>query len=293
MEKIKNFINDSIIEQIKFAWSEHVIKQDEFYKDRLHQFNYTRICLIVPTILIIIFIIFDITKMVIREWDYVEVQAYVSSKYYDSSTSRRKGKSYTTYKRRVDFEFWYEGEPYTAASNGFVMFLNRGDLKKIKINPDNPTQMKKFDLHYIIFGYGLTLLFYSPIFLYNFEEYYFLKRCKTKMENIIKYKFKDAEIIIENHIIGNIELDDCVVILIDISSKYGTNIPQNVYCYDTKGQVIWQIDPGDNMFGVKPDVDVYKFEKIDFINNYLYVITGNIAFAIDVKTGKYLGHNFM
>lgn len=298
LEKIKKFINDYIIEQVKFSWNEFLIKQDKEWEDSHWTIKSSnQMFLLIYIYISLIFLSVAIQWVI--ELDYVKVDATVDKiiEYPSRTTSGKGGTSgHTFWLTKAIFVCEYNGEIYRVESYRSGKYYTLGKTYTIRINPDDPTIMAKASIYTLIIKYiNYTILLYPfPLFVaYSSYERFFLIRREKNRASIIKYTFKDAEIILENHVIDTIELKDCVIILIDIDSKNATHIPRNVYCYDTKGELIWQIDPSNNMFGIKPDVDEYEFEKIAYQNNYLYVITKNIAFAIDIKTGKYIAHNFM
>lgn len=247
--------------------------------------------------LFLFIVIFDFPKINLILWG-DQVEAYVVDVYTQSG-----GRGRSRYTQILGVYAYYIDDEIvrTTIYLPFRKSATMGEYEIIYVSKTNPkditTKRVVYGNLYIKF---MWFLFFSIIIILIKVrlKIHYENKAEKEQEKLDQLELEsrtfildNISIVLENKIRDCVRLTDMAIIMTRLNEP--THSPKNVMCYDDKGNKVWTINPGPNIFGITAihqyfPLEGYQFERLQYINGDIIVTAECVEFKLDLSTGKCL-----
>lgn len=242
-------------------------------------------------------IVFDFPKINLMLWGN-QVEAYVVDVYTQSG-----GRGRSRYTEILGVYAYYIDDEIvrTTISLPYKKSSTKGEYEIIYISKTNPKDITTKGVVYgnlsknmmwLLLFVAITMLVKIRLNIHN------ANKAEKEQERLDKLELKSKtfvwdyiSIVLEDKIRDCIRLTDTAIILTRLNKP--SHSPRNVMCYDSKGNLVWTINPGPSIFGITAihqyfPLEGYQFERLKYSNGNLTVIAECVEFKLDLTTGRCL-----
>lgn len=258
--------------------------------------TFSKLCIVLVLLFVIVS---DFPKINLMLWGN-QVEAYVVD-VYTKSSNYSNGRSKRTQILGV-YAYYVDDEIIrTTITLPTRKTSTKGEYEVIYVSKTNPKDITTKGVVYGNLSKSIMwLLFFAAVTILirvrlNTHEENKAEKEKQKLAQLEledrTFVWDNTSIVLENKLRDCVRLTDTAIIMTRL--KKPSHSPRNVMCYDSKGNLVWTINPGPNIFGISAihkhfPLEGYQFERLKYIDGNLIVIAECVEFKLDLSSGRCL-----